>query len=63
MSGPGTEPAAEQRADRADQDFGQAAAEDQERVDRLEAEGMDEEDLPDESEREPRAGRKAEPEA
>lgn len=49
-------------ADREDQEFGRKAAEDQERVDDLEKEGVSEEDLPEEPPRdEPRAGRKAEP--
>jgi hypothetical protein len=44
-----------------DSDFGRSAAEDQEKVDRLEDEGVDESSLDDEPAREPRAGGKAEP--
>lgn len=45
-----------------DKKFGATAARDQERVDRLEELGVDEESLPDEPAADPRAAGKAEPE-
>jgi hypothetical protein len=45
-----------------DKEFGATAARDQERADRLEEQGVDEESLPDEPAADPRAGGKAEPE-
>jgi hypothetical protein len=44
-----------------DREFGATASEDQERVDELEAQGVKVADLPDEPEKHPRAGGKAEP--
>jgi hypothetical protein len=51
----------DKRQDPQDKQFGASAARDQERVDQLEREGVDEEELPDEPSRSPRAGGKAEP--
>ncbi len=44
-----------------DQAFGAAAARDEERVNELEDEGVDEEELPDRPDKHPRAAGKAEP--
>lgn len=49
------------RQDPQDKQFGAKAARDQERVDELEREGVDEEQLPDVPARAPLAGGKAEP--
>ena len=50
-------------ADPQDSEFGAKAAKDQEEVDRLAAQGVSEDELPDEPPRdEPRAGSKAKPE-
>jgi hypothetical protein len=49
------------RRDPQDSQFGAAAAEDQAEVDRLEAEGIDPDQLPDDPTRSPRAANKAVP--
>ena len=51
----------EPQKDPQDQQFGEAAREDQEAVDRLAEEGVTEDELSDEPARAPRAGAKAEP--
>jgi hypothetical protein len=55
---PGTD---RERTDPQDHRFGVAAARDQDRVDRLDDDGATEEELPEESGRDPRAAGKAEP--
>ncbi len=50
------------RQDDQDTQFGSAAAEDQEAVDRLSERGVGEEEMPDGPDRHPRAAGKAEPE-
>ncbi|MBV8462938.1 MAG: hypothetical protein JO368_06575 [Acidimicrobiales bacterium] len=54
-------PTEERRTDPQDRQFGAAASEDQETVERLEEEGIGEEDVTDESREAPRAGGKAKP--
>jgi hypothetical protein len=49
------------KIDEQDRQFGADAAEDQEVVDRLDDEGKDADDLPDQPQRQPRAAGKAEP--
>ncbi len=51
----------QRRADPQDRQFGAAASEDQEEVERLEAQGVAEEDMPDQPRAAPRAGGKAKP--
>jgi hypothetical protein len=51
----------QERKDPQDQEFGAEAAADQEEVDKLDAEGVGEQDLPDSPEKSPRAAGKAEP--
>jgi hypothetical protein len=50
----------EERKDPQDQEFGAQAAADQEPVDELDADGIEEEELPDSPEKAPRAAGKAE---
>jgi hypothetical protein len=52
---------AEHRQDPQDKQFGATASRDAEVVDRLEAEGVEEDELPEGSHERPRAGDKAEP--